>query len=91
MESQFHTSGSPVWIWTQSDQEWVKGTVQKVGQDGNLEVRLANGKVGSYKPEDCPLRNVESRMGVEVAIAVQTRTSCSRSMQSSTSGMPINR
>ena len=60
----------------------MKGTVQKVGQDGNLEVRLASGKVGSYKPDDCPLRNVESRMGVEVpSMSKKTRQVGRRSMQ----------
>ena len=66
MESQFHTTGSLVWIWTDNDRGWVKGTVQKVERDGKLQVRLESGSTGSYKPEDCPLRNVESRMGVEV-------------------------
>lgn len=66
MESQFHTAGSPVWIWTSESDGWRKGTVEKVGSDGKLQVRLDNGSVGSYKPDDCPLRNVESRMGVEV-------------------------
>ena len=66
MDSQFHTTGSPVWIWKNDDQGWTKGTVQKVERDGKLQVRLDTGSIGSYKPENCPLRNVESRMGVEV-------------------------
>lgn len=66
MESQFHTAGSFVWVWVSNDQGWVKGTVQKVLQNGQLEVQLENKTVGTFKPEDCPLRNVESRMGVEV-------------------------
>ena len=66
MDSQFHTAGSPVWIWVTNEQGWEKGTVQKIEQDGKLQVRLDSGKTASYKPDDCPLRNVESRMGVEV-------------------------
>lgn len=66
MESQFHTTGSPVWVWVNNEQGWLKASVQKVESDGKLQVRLDSGTTASFKPEDCPLRNVESRMGVEV-------------------------
>ena len=66
MESQFHTTGSQVWVWANNEQGWLKGTVQKVVEDGKLQVVQDDGKVKTYKPEDCPLRNVDSRMGVEV-------------------------
>ena len=66
MESLFHTTGSPVWIWVNNEQGWVKGTVRSTESDGKLQVSLESGGTARYKPEDCPLRNVESRMGVEV-------------------------
>jgi hypothetical protein len=66
MESQFHTVASLVWVWANNEQGWLKGTVNKVAQDGKLQIAQDDGKIGTYKPEDCPLRNVESRMGVEV-------------------------
>ena len=66
MESQFHTTGSSVWVWANNEQGWLKGTVHKVVEDGKLQVAQDDGKVKTYKQEDCPLRNVDSRMGVEV-------------------------
>lgn len=69
MESQFHTAGSLVWVWASNERGWVKGTVKKVAQDGKLQVQLDDGEVRLFKPEECPLRNVESRMGVEVRAA----------------------
>ena len=66
MDSQFHTVGTLIWVWASDDLGWQKGTVKKVASDGQLEVVLDNGQAGKYKQENCPLRNVESRMGVEV-------------------------
>lgn len=62
-----------MWVWANNEQGWLKGTVQKVAQDGKLQVAQDDGKTATYKPEDCPLRNVESRMGVEVRCPSQTR------------------
>lgn len=81
MESQFHTTGSLVWIWTDNDKGWVKGTVQKVERDGKLQVRLGTGSIGNYKPDDCPLRNVESRMGVEVGFNEKRWSPCKLSLE----------
>ena len=66
MEALHHTSGSLVWVWASVEQGWVKGTVQKVEKNGQLLVQLEDGKTGKFKPEDCPLANPLSRMGVEV-------------------------
>ena len=59
-----HTAGSLVWVLDQR-QGWIKGTVLKV-EGAQLRVRTEEGQVGLYKPEDCPLQNPTSRMGVEV-------------------------
>lgn len=71
MESQFHTTGSLVWVWASNDRGWVKGTVRKVAKDGQLLVGLDGSESRTFKAEDCPLRNVESRMGVEVSVPLK--------------------
>ncbi len=60
-----HTAGTLVWV-NDSQAGWIKGEVQKM-EDKKLKVRTEKGAVGLYKPEDCPLQNPMSRMGVEVS------------------------
>ena len=64
--TDYHTAGSLVWVHDQQ-QGWIKGGVQKV-EGGKLRVRTEKGDVGLYQPEDCPLQNPTSRMGVEVSL-----------------------
>ena len=61
-----HTAGSLVWVHDQQ-QGWIKGEVLKV-EAGKLKVRTEKGAVEAFLPEDCPLQNPTSRMGVEVRL-----------------------
>ena len=66
MDGQFHTVGTLVWVWASEELGWQKGSVKKVLSDAKLEISLDVGGLKVFKQEDCPLRNVESNMGVEV-------------------------
>jgi hypothetical protein len=70
--TDYHTAGSLVWVHDQQ-QGWIKGDVQKV-EGGKLRVRTEKGDVGLYQPEDCPLQNPTSRMGVEVRPSSTSRS-----------------
>ncbi len=50
----------------------MKGEVQKM-EGKKLKVRTEQGNVGLYLPEDCPLQNPMSRMGVEVGQMAEHR------------------
>ena len=71
--AEHHTAGSLVWV-QDTAEGWVKGVVEKVVQD-KLQVKTANGSVQTCKPEDTPLQNPSSRMGVEVEQLCCTQTS----------------
>ena len=62
-----HTAGTLVWVNDPQD-GWIKGEVLKM-EDKKLKVRTEKGAVGLYIPEDCPLQNPMSRMGVEVRLS----------------------
>ena len=62
---EHHTAGTLVWV-NDAQAGWIKGEVLKM-EDKKLKVRTEKGAIGLYKPEDCPLQNPMSRMGVEVS------------------------
>lgn len=62
--AEHHTAGSLVWV-QDANQTWVKAVVERVAAD-KLEVKTSDGNIVACKPQDAPLQNPTSRMGVEV-------------------------
>ena len=65
--AEHHTAGSLVWVQDQAE-GWVKGVVQRVVGD-KLEIKAESGTQLTSRPEDAPLQNPSSRMGVEVSLS----------------------
>ena len=72
--TEHHTTGSLVWV-QDAGEGWVKGVVNKVLQS-TLEVKTDSGALVTCKPQDAPLQNPSSRMGVEVSAASQLTLKC---------------
>ena len=51
MDSQFHTTGSLIWVWANDELGWEKGTVQKVAQDGHAKPEEVQVEVQLTVPE----------------------------------------
>lgn len=66
---EHHTTGTLVWV-HDPQEGWVKGEVMKM-EGKKLKIRTEQGNVAVYLPEDCPLQNPMSRMGVEVGQNLQ--------------------
>jgi Myosin N-terminal SH3-like domain len=65
MAATVHTLGSLVWV-VDATVGWVKGEVTKVLPKNQLQVKLEDGRSGTFEAADCPLQNPVSRGGVEV-------------------------